>query len=798
MWHSINNKLQLSMQINIKKRNGTLEPMDSSKILDKLQKFSYGLSAQVNIAKVARSIAKGLYDGVTTTELDSQTSAACAMLAGEHPDYGLLAGRIAADALQKDKHTPATFSDCIERLYNNADLQGVHTPLISKSIYTLALQPENRKALNAMITTERDYNFDYFGFKTLERSYLIRDSRGDIIETPQFMYARVALGIHAPIYYHAAPLPLDLEAVKQTYDMLSLGYATHATPTLFNAGTPNPQMASCFLLAMQDDSIKGIFNTLGQCADISKWAGGIGLSVSNIRAKGSYIRGTGGHSNGIVPMLRVFNDTARYADQGGNKRKGSFAIYLEPHHPDILDFLELKKNHGKEEQRARDLFYGLWISDLFMERVEQNAEWSLFCPSVCPDLQDAVGDNYKKLYERYEAENKASAVVKARDVWNAILSAQIETGAYYMLYKDACNQKSNQKNLGTIRSSNLCTEIIQYSSDYETAVCNLASIALPKFVKNNAFDFDALAVVVKQLVVNLNKVIDKSKYPTSQTKVSNLKHRPIGLGVQGLADVFAMLKLDFDSPAAKELNKQIFEAIYLNAVDASADLAKAYGEYSSYEGSPASIGILQQDFWNVKDKHPDWPRVRANVAKHGLCNSLLVAPMPTASTSQILGNNECFEPFSSNIYTRKTLSGDFIVTNKHLVRDLEALGLWTAEIRNAIVLNQGSVQNIAAIPAEIRSRYKTAYEIKQRDIIDMAADRGAFIDQSQSMNLFVESPTFAKLTSMHFHAWRAGLKTGMYYLRSKSATEAIQFTVQKPAEVKACSIDNPDCEACGS
>lgn len=783
------------MQINIKKRNGTLEPMDSSKILDKLQKFSYGLSAQVNVEKVARSIAKGLYDGVTTQELDNQTAAACAMLAGEHPDYGLLAGRIAADALQKDKHTPAKLSDCIERLYNSCDVQGTHAPLISEDIYNLIMQPAARKALDAMIVTERDYNFDYFGFKTLERSYLIRDSRGDIIETPQFMYARVALGIHAPI---CATLPLDLEAIKQTYDMLSLGYATHATPTLFNAGTPNPQMASCFLLAMQDDSIKGIFNTLGQCADISKWAGGIGLSVSNIRAKGSYIRGTGGHSNGIVPMLRVFNDTARYVDQGGNKRKGSFAIYLEPHHPDILDFLELKKNHGKEEQRARDLFYGLWISDLFMERVEQNEEWSLFCPSICPDLQDCYGDDYKSLYTRYEAENKASAVVKARDVWNAILAAQIETGAYYMLYKDACNRKSNQKNLGTIRSSNLCTEIIQYSSDKETAVCNLASIALPKFVNDNAFDFDALSAVVKQLVVNLNKVIDKSKYPTPQTKVSNFKHRPIGLGVQGLADVFAILKLDFDSPAAKELNKEIFEAIYLNAVDASADLAQQLGIYDSYEGSPASMGVLQQDFWGIKDTHPDWPRVRAKVAKHGLRNSLLVAPMPTASTSQILGNNECFEPFNSNIYTRKTISGDFIVTNKHLVRDLEALGLWTAEIRNTIIINQGSVQNIAAIPAEIRSRYKTAYEIKQRDIIDMAADRGAFIDQSQSMNLFVESPTFAKLTSMHFHAWRAGLKTGMYYLRSKSATEAIQFTVQKPNEVKACSIDNPDCEACGS
>ena len=787
-------------QINVRKRTGVLEPIEPAKILNKLKKYSYGLSKQVDVNRVAKSIAQGLYDGVTTTELDAQTAAACAQLAGEHPDYGLLAGRIAVNSLQKDKHTPTTFSECVSRLYSNTDAQGQAVPLISERIARWLLIPEIKQALNEMIDAERDYQFDYFGFKTLERSYLQRDYKGDIIETPQFMYMRVACGIHYPC----------LEGVRDTYNMLSLGLATHATPTLFNAGTRNPQMASCFLLAMQDDSITGIFGTLGKCAQISKGAGGIGLSVSNVRAKGSYIRGTGGYSNGIVPMLRVYNDTARYVDQGGNKRKGSFAVYLEPHHPDILDFLELKKNHGKEEMRARDLFYALWISDLFMERVEADAQWSLFCPSVCPDLQDAVGENYKALYLQYESEGKASGTIKARDLWNNILTAQIETGTPYMLYKDSCNKKSNQQNLGTIRSSNLCTEIVQYSSDSEIAVCNLASIALPKFIieykdGSKAFDFRELAVITKQLVFNLNRVIDGSKYPTPETQKSNFAHRPIGLGVQGLADVFALLKMPFDSKEAKQLNKDIFEVIYCAALDKSADLAKSHGTYSSYSGSPASKGILQHDFWGVKDRLPNWADVRAKIAKYGLRNSLLVAPMPTASTSQILGNNECFEPFNSNIYTRQTLSGEFIVTNKHLVRDLEAIGLWSAQIRREIITAGGSVQSISAIPADIRERYKTAYEIKQRDIIDMSADRGAYICQSQSLNLFVESPTIAKLTSMHFHAWKAGLKTGMYYLRSKSASQAVQFTVGKAAseakadtEPKLCSLDNPDCEACGS
>jgi ribonucleoside-diphosphate reductase alpha chain len=781
-------------QINVRKRSGVLEPIDSSKILAKLTKYSYGLSKQVDINRVAKSIAKGLYDGVTTVELDAQTSAACAQLAGEHPDYGMLAGRIAVNALQKDKHTPTTFSECVTMLYRNTDAQGLPVPLISERIAKWLAIPDIKQAINEMIEPERDYNFDYFGFKTLEKSYLQRDSKGDIIETPQFMYMRVACGIHYP----------NLQDVKATYDMLSLGLATHATPTLFNAGTRNPQMASCFLLTVQDDSITGIFDTLGKCAQISKGAGGIGLSVSNIRAKGSYIRGTGGRSNGIVPMLRVYNNTARYVDQGGGKRNGSFAIYLEPHHPDIVDFLDLKKNHGKEEVRARDLFYALWISDLFMERVEADAKWSFFCPSVCPDLQDAVGDDYKAMYLEAERDGKASGSIKARELWNMILTAQIEAGTPYMLYKDSCNTKSNQKNLGTIRSSNLCTEIIQYSSDKETAVCNLASIALPKFVTtladgSKAFDFAGLADVTKQLVFNLNRVIDGSKYPTPETQVSNFAHRPIGLGVQGLADVFALLKMPFDSKEAKQLNKDIFECIYCAALDKSADLARSHGAYSSYKGSPASQGILQHDFWGIKGNLPQWADVRAKIAQYGLRNSLLVAPMPTASTSQILGNNECFEPFNSNIYSRKTMSGEFIVTNKHLVRDLEAIGLWSASTRAAIIRNGGSVQNIDSIPADIKERYKTAYEIKQRDIIDMSADRGAFICQSQSLNLFVESPTFAKLSSIHFYAWKAGLKTGMYYLRSKAASQAVQFTVAKAdTEPKLCSLDNPDCEACGS
>jgi len=781
-------------QINVRKRSGVLEPIDSSKILSKLQKYSYGLSKQVDVNRVAKSIAKGLYDGVTTVELDAQTSAACAQLAGEHPDYGLLAGRIAVNALQKDKHTPTTFSECVTMLYRNKDAQGLAVPLISERIARWLAIPEIKQTINDMIAPERDYNFDYFGFKTLEKSYLQRDSKGDIIETPQFMYMRVACGIHYP----------NLQDVRDTYNMLSLGLATHATPTLFNAGTRNPQMASCFLLTVQDDSITGIFDTLGKCAQISKGAGGIGLSVSNIRAKGSYIRGTGGRSNGIVPMLRVYNNTARYVDQGGGKRNGSFAIYLEPHHPDIIDFLDLKKNHGKEEVRARDLFYALWISDLFMERVEADAKWSFFCPSVCPDLQDAVGDDYKAMYLQAERDGKAAGTIKARELWNMILTAQIEAGTPYMLYKDHANKKSNQKNLGTIRSSNLCTEIIQYSSDKEVAVCNLASIALPKFIitlpdGSKIFNFKALADVTKQLVFNLNRVIDGSKYPTPETQVSNFAHRPIGLGVQGLADVFALLKMPFDSEEAKQLNKDIFECIYCAALDKSADLAKSHGTYSSYKGSPASQGILQHDFWGVKDSLPQWTELRAKIAQYGLRNSLLVAPMPTASTSQILGNNECFEPFNSNIYSRKTMSGEFIVTNKHLVRDLEAIGLWSASTRAAIIRNGGSVQNIDSIPADIRERYKTAYEIKQRDIIDMSADRGAFICQSQSLNLFVESPTFAKLSSIHFYAWKAGLKTGMYYLRSKAASQAVQFTVAKAdTEPKLCSLDNPDCEACGS
>lgn len=774
--------------MNVRKRSGVLEAVNPSLIDAKLSKFAVGLSLSIDVASLSADIQRGLYDGVTTAELDSLTAEQTASRAANHPDYGILAGRIAVDALRKSKRTAKSFTDALGVLYQNKDAQGKSAPIIAKKFYDWTRKPDVATTLNAMVVDERDYRFDYFGFKTLEKSYLLRNSFGEIIETPQFMYMRVAVQLHYP----------DFALIKETYDLLSEGYATHATPTLFNACMPKPQMASCFLLAMQSDSIDGIFGTLTQCANISKWAGGIGLSISNIRAKGSYIRGTGGQSNGIVPMLRVFDGTARYVDQGGNKRKGSFAVYLEPHHPDILDFLELKKNHGKEEQRARDLFYGLWISDLFMERVEADAQWSLFCPSVCPDLQDAIGDDYKAKYEAYEAQGLAHKVVRARDVWNAILVTQIETGACYMLYKDACNRKSNQKNLGTIRSSNLCTEIIQYSSATETATCNLASIALPKFLVNGVFDFAHLAEVTRKIVVNLNRVIDINAYPTIETKVSNFAHRPIGLGAQGLADVFAMLGIAFDSDAAKELNRRIFECIYCAAVKQSAELAHTHGSYSSYKGSPMSQGILQPDMWGIA--RTDATNEAAEyVAKYGQRNSLLVAPMPTASTSQILGNTECFEPFNSNIYSRRTLSGEFIVTNKHLVRDLERIGLWTTKIKNAIIADNGSIQKITAIPAHLREIYKTAFEIKQRDIIDMAADRGAYICQSQSMNLFVAEPTIAKLSSMHFHAWRKGLKTGMYYLRSKAAAEAIKVTLPaNDSEPQVCSLDNPDCIACSS
>ena len=640
-------------------------------------------------------------------------------------------------------------------------------PLIADDV--MQIIEENAELLDSTIIYDRDYGFDYFGFKTLEKSYLLKVN-GKIVERPQHMYMRVSIGIHKA----------DIESAIQTYHLMSERWFTHATPTLFNAGTPKPQMSSCFLLTMKEDSIDGIYDTLKQTAKISQSAGGIGLAIHGIRATGSYIGGTNGTSNGIIPMLKVFNDTARYVDQGGGKRKGAFAIYLEPWHADVFEFLDLRKNHGKEEMRARDLFYALWIPDLFMKRVEQDGEWSLFCPNEAPGLHESWGDQFEQLYEQYEREGRARRTIKAQELWFAILEAQIETGTPYLLYKDAANSKSNQQNLGTIKSSNLCTEIIEYTSPDEIAVCNLASLALPRYVINGQFDHEKLYEVTYQATKNLNKIIDYNYYPVDEARNSNLRHRPIGLGVQGLADVFIQLRLPFESDAARTLNKEIFETIYFAAMTASKDLAKIEGPYETYAGSPVSKAQFQFDLWGVEPSlRWDWYSLKAEVLKYGVRNSLLVAPMPTASTSQILGNNECFEPYTSNIYVRRVLSGEFVVVNKHLLNDLIELNLWNDEMKNRIISNNGSIQKIDGIPDAIKDVYKTVWEIKQRTLIDMAADRGAYICQSQSLNLFVDAPTTSKLTSMHFYGWRKGLKTGMYYLRSKAASQAVQFTVEK-------------------
>jgi ribonucleoside-diphosphate reductase alpha subunit len=654
---------------------------------------------------------------------------------------------------------------------------GDAAPLISGDLKDVIL--EHGERLNAAIVYDRDFEYDFFGFKTLERSYLLKTG-GKVVERPQHMLMRVALGIHMS----------DIDAAIETYTLMSEKWFTHASPTMFNAGTPTPQMSSCFLLSMVDDSIEGIYGTLKRCALISKSAGGVGLSASNIRASGSYIRGTNGTSNGLIPMLRVYNNTARFVSQGGGKRQGSFAVYLEPWHGDIMDFLELKKNHGKEEARARDLFYALWIPDLFMKRVEANAEWSLMCPNECPGLVESWGEDFEKLYLGYEAEGKARKTIKAQDLWFAILDAQIETGTPYLLYKDAANRKSNQQNLGTIRCSNLCTEIIEYSSAEEVAVCNLASIALPRFVIDGAFNHQKLYEITYTVTVNLNRVIDNNHYPIPEARTSNMRHRPVGLGVQGLADAFIHLKLPFDSDGARALNRDIFETIYFAALSASCDLAAKEGHYESYPGSPMSKGILQQDMWGVKaSPRWDWDALRAKIKQHGVRNSLLVAPMPTASTAQILGNNECFEPYTSNLYSRRVLSGEFAVVNKHLLNDLMARGLWTAEIRNQIIAHNGSVQNIPEIPSDLKDLYRTCWEIKQRALIDMAADRGAFIDQSQSFNVFVTDPNYGKLSSMHFYGWKKGLKTGMYYLRTKAAADAIKFTVDQESLRRKSAAD---------
>ena len=760
------------------------------KITARVRKLCYGLNPMVDPVRVAMSVIEGLYDGVTTSELDNLAAEIAASMTTTHPDYTQLAARISVSNLHKN--TKKSFTETMHDLYTYVNPRtNKKAPLLSDEVYDII--QKNADFLDSSIIYNRDFGYDYFGFKTLERSYLLK-LNGRIVERPQHMLMRVAVGIHLD----------DMDAVIDTYELMSKKYFTHATPTLFNSGTPKPQMSSCFLLTMKDDSIDGIYDTLKQTAKISQSAGGIGLSIHNIRATGSYIAGTNGTSNGIVPMLRVFNDTARYVDQGGGKRKGSFAIYVEPWHADIYDFLDLKKNHGKEEMRARDLFYAMWTPDLFMKRVEEDTDWTLMCPNECPGLYDCHGDEFDALYLQYEAEGKGRKTVRARELWEKILESQIETGTPYMLYKDSANRKSNQKNLGTIRSSNLCTEILEYTAPDEVAVCNLASIALPMFVKDGAFDHEELYKVTVRVTKNLNRVIDRNYYPVPEAENSNFRHRPVGLGVQGLADAFIKLRLPFTSEEAKQLNQDIFETIYFAAVTASMEEAQADGPYETYEGSPISQGEFQYNLWGISDEELsgrwDWKALREKVLEHGVRNSLLVAPMPTASTSQILGNNECFEPYTSNIYTRRVLSGEFIVVNKHLLEDLVQLGLWNEDMKQALMMNNGSVQNIDGIPEDLKELYKTVWEMSMKDIIDMSRQRGYFIDQSQSLNLFMEGATMAKLTSMHFYAWKSGLKTGMYYLRTKAAVDAIKFTLDNtkkaaPVEATAAATATPAASA---
>lgn len=800
------------------KRDGTRESVKFDKITARIQKLCYGLDAQhVTSVKVAMKVIEGLRDGITTSELDNLAAETAASLTTSHPDYALLASRIAVSNLHKN--TTKSFSRTIHNLYHYVDPKtGQKASLIAEDVYEIV--QKNAHVFDSSIIYDRDFGYDYFGFKTLERSYLLK-MNGKVAERPQHMLMRVAVGIHKE----------DLEAAIETYNLMSERWFTHATPTLFNAGTPKPQMSSCFLLQMKEDSIDGIYDTLKNCARISQSAGGIGISIHNIRATGSYIKGTNGTSNGIIPMLKVYNETARYVDQGGGKRKGSIAVYLEPWHADIYQFLDIRKNHGKEEMRARDLFTALWIPDLFMKRVEEEGEWSLFCPNEAPGMSDCYGEEFEKLYTRYELEGRQRKTIKARELWAAIIESQIETGNPYMLYKDACNSKSNQKNLGTIKSSNLCTEIIEYTAPDEVAVCNLASLALPRYVdvEKGEFDHQKLFEVTYVATKNLNRIIDRNFYPIPEARKSNMRHRPIGLGVQGLADAFILLRYPFESEEAQKLNKEIFETIYYAALTASKDLAKIDGAYETYEGSPISQGIFQQDMWNVKaSTRWEWDVLREEIKKFGVRNSLLLAPMPTASTSQILGNNECFEPYTTNIYSRRVLSGEFVVVNKHLLKDLVRLGIWNDNLKQKVMGANGSVQNIDEIPENIKEIYKTVWEIKQKIIIDMAADRGAFIDQSQSLNLFIQSANFAKLSSAHFYAWKKGLKTGMYYLRTKAATDAIKFTIDQSHLSKAnvevlgnedfllvergavtqissedvaaqisCSLDNPEgCESC--
>jgi ribonucleoside-diphosphate reductase alpha subunit len=784
----------------VEKRDGRKEAVKFDKITARIAKMCYGLHPLVSPEAVAMKVIEGLFDGVTTTQLDNLAAEVAAAKTIDHPDYALLASRIAVSNLHKE--TKKSWSDVVTDMYEYIDPKtGENASLIADDVYEIILA--NKERLDSSIIYDRDFRYDYFGFKTLTRSYLMK-LKGEIVERPQHMLMRVSVGIHKN----------DIDGAIKTYNLMSEGWFTHATPTLFNSGTPKPQMSSCFLLTMKEDSIEGIYDTLKSCAQISQSAGGIGLSIHDVRAKGSYIKGTNGESNGIVPMLRVFNDTARYVDQGGGKRKGSFAIYMEPWHADVFDFLDLKKNHGKEEQRARDLFYALWIPDLFMKRVKENGEWTLMCPHECPGLSDVHSAEFEALYMKYESEGKGRKTIKAQDLWFKILESQIETGTPYMLYKDAANAKSNQQNLGTIKSSNLCTEIMEYTAPDEVAVCNLASLALPKYVQEDkTFDHQRLFDVTYQATLNLNKIIDGNFYPVEEARNSNMRHRPIGLGVQGLADTFITMGLPFESAEARQLNKDIFETMYYASMTASKDLSKTEGAYETFPGSPISKGIFQFDMWDVTPSDRwEWDVLREEVKEHGVRNSLLLAPMPTASTAQILGNNECFEPYTSNVYTRRVLSGEFIVVNKHLLKDLVREGLWTKDMRAKIMTANGSVQNIDEVPQVLKDLYKTAWEISQKAIIEQSADRGAYICQSQSLNIFMENANFGKLTSMHFYGWEKGLKTGMYYLRTKAATDAIKFTVEKDvveaptakslaeaeAEV-ACSLDDPDdCEACGS
>jgi len=781
----------------VTKRNGNREIVSFDKILNRIKKLGQEANIKhLNYTSLVMKVIDQIYDSISTTKIDELSAEQCAAMASIHPDYNILAGRIVVSNHQKN--TSASFKDVMTNLYQYLDKHDKHSPIVTEQIYNIANKYEHE--IEAKIDYNRDYLIDFFGFKTLERAYLMKINK-KTVERPQHMWLRVAIGIHGD----------NLDRVFETYEFMSKKYFTHATPTLFNAGTPHPQLSSCFLLAMENDSIEGIYNTLKDCALISKWAGGIGLHVHNIRASGSHIRGTNGQSNGLVPMLKVFNNTAKYVDQGGGRRNGSFAIYLEPWHADIEMFLQMRKNHGDEELKARDLFYALWIPDLFMERVKSDGQWTLMCPDECPGLSDVYGDDFNKLYTSYEESGRGRKTVKARDLWFQVLDAQMETGTPYLLYKDACNKKSNQKNIGMIKSSNLCSEIVQVSNENETAVCNLASIALPTFVDttdpdNPIFDYETLHKISKIVTYNLNKIIDVNYYPTEKTRRSNMRHRPIGIGVQGLADVFMLMNKAFTSEEAKKINKNIFETIYHGALEQSCEMAKLEGSYETFEGSPTSRGILQFDMWNITSEHPndryDWTSLKAKIQENGIRNSLLLAPMPTASTSQILGFNECIEPITSNIYNRRTLAGEFILANKYLMNDLIKLNLWNEKIKNNIIANHGSIQHIETIPVEIREKYKTVWEIPMRALIDMAADRGIYVCQSQSLNLWLEDPNYSTLTSMHFYSWSKGLKTGIYYLRRRGRHQAQQFTIepekQDLGENHSENLEEEICEMCSA